>query len=111
MKYPQDYTTNEEKYKFVCKAKEQARELYNKFSKWANAGITQAEYDSLPERIKAAFPLAEKLSKDDWQKFFSRFKQLSNEIAEELSTQRAKVERDCSALPTDIDLGEISDAF
>ena len=110
MKFPQDYNTNEQKYRFVCKAKEEARLLYNLFSKWSDKGITQAEYDAIPAKIKQAYSYAEKLSKDDWQKFFSQFRQLQNEIAEELSAQRAKVEDGYSALSIDIDLGEITSA-
>ncbi len=111
MKFPADYTTSEEKYQFICRAKEKARLLYNQFSTWADVGITQSKYEKIPSKIKEAYPYAEKLSKDDWQKFFGKFKVLSNEIAEELCTQRARVEDKYSALPIEVDLGEVSDAF
>jgi len=111
MEFPQDCETNERKYQFACKAKEEARLLYNLFSKWSDKGITQAEHDAIPAKIKQVYPYAEKLSKDDWQKFFSQFRQIQNEISEELCTQRARNEDDFAALPIDIDLGEITDVF
>lgn len=111
MKFPQDCTTNEKKYHFVCRVQREARILYNKFSKWADVGITRSEYDQIPAKIKEAYPYMEKLSKDNWQKFFSKFRQLSNEIAEELCTQRASIEDEFAAQSIDIDLGEVSDAF
>lgn len=111
MNYPKECNTTEKKYQFVCKAKENARLLYNLFSKWTDKGITQAEYDVIPAKIKQVYPYIEKLSEGDWQRFFKQFKPFQNEIAEELSTQRARNEEDFAALPMDIDIGEISNAF
>ena len=108
MKFPADCDTSEKKYQYTCKAQEEARILYNLFSKWSDKGITQQEYDKISPKIKQNYPYKERLEPENWVKFFKQYKNWSNEISMELGTQRAKTERDYASLVIwDIDIGDI----
>ena len=106
--FPEGCDTNEKKYQFTCKAQEEARLLYNIFSKWTSKSITQQDYDKIPVKFKQIFPFTAKLTEENWDNFFNQYyKEINIKISEELGYQRAKAEDDFAKLDITVDLGEI----
>jgi len=109
MNFPENCTTNMQRYQYTCKAQDELKTLHNVFAKWLNDGISRAEYDAIPISITKDYYYKAKLPKEDWDKFYKEWKNRLNNVLEELCTQRARTEDDYAELSVwTIDIGAIS---
>ena len=98
MNFPENCTTNMQRYQYTCKAQDELKTLHNVFAKWLNDGISRAEYDGIAVSITKDFPFKDKLPKEQWDKFYLDWKLKLNVVLEELCTQRAKTENEYAKL-------------
>lgn len=67
--YPGWADTDEKKLKFLERAEELYRKLHNSMGKWWKTGLTLAQYNNFPTRLKNKYPYTAKLSDVDWKDF------------------------------------------
>ena len=108
MNYPIECITNIQRYQYTCKAQDELKNLHNVFAKWFNTGISQAEYDKISAKITTDFPYKAKLTKEDYDRFYSDWRRRLNNVLDELCTQRAMAEDDYAKLNTwTVDPGDL----
>jgi len=89
--------TPRKKTEWLYHAQELLRLLHNIFSKWLHEGLTQAEYDALPQKIKSRYPFKPQLTKADWDKFYREdFRPRSDKICAQIGVQRKELKQSTS---------------
>ena len=85
--FPGDCTTDGDKIEYLYLAREKLRLLHNQVGKWRREGLSQVEYDNIPQKIRdklPSFAVSIKLSDSDFEKFFQEeFFIRDNEISKE----------------------------
>ena len=71
MKFPQDCKTLADKAEYLYAAQEKLRLLHNAFARWHKEGLTQQQYNLLPEKIRNKYNYGEKLTFEDFKRFIS----------------------------------------
>lgn len=95
--YPANCDTASKKTEYLYRAQELLRLVHNTFSKWYCEGLTQDQYDKLPEKIKIIYPYKFQLTKTDWDKFDKEdFMPRSNKICNQIGIQRAVLKKSTS---------------
>ena len=69
MNYPVNCNTPREKISYLYEAQERLQRLHNWIGTWHREGLTQSQYDQIPDKIKALYPVDLKLSKFNWDSF------------------------------------------
>ncbi len=69
MKYPVGCDTPRERISYLLEAMERLRRLHNAIGTWRREGLTQAQHDQIPQKIKTLYPADLKLSEANWNKF------------------------------------------
>ena len=102
--YPQDCDSPRKRTEFLYKAQETLRLLHNIYSKWLHKGLTEEEYNWLPEKIRDKYSYVPNLSETDFAKFKDKvFTPKSDRICQEICVQRALLKTS----DWSIDLGDI----
>ncbi len=87
--FPVDCVTPAERIEYATRAEELLRQIHNRVGKWFKEGITQAEWDKLPLRVKNRLPYKPQLTKAEWDGFVSiLFLPASQNISEGIVTQK-----------------------
>lgn len=67
--FPINCDSPAEKTEWLYRAQELLRLLHNAFGRWRREGLTQAQYDKFPQKIKNIFPYKPQLTDAEWQSF------------------------------------------
>lgn len=67
--YPIDCATPQDRLGYLQRMKELIKRIHNGMNKWCFNGLTQAQYDKFPAKIKQRYPYVFKISRDDWDDF------------------------------------------
>ena len=92
--YPIDCDSPRKKTEWLYRAQELLRLLHNAFSKWLHEGLTQVQYDKLPQKVKSKYPYKPQLTKEDWDKFYREdFRLRNDKICAQIGIQRAQLKQ------------------
>lgn len=90
--YPVDCDSPRKKTEWLYRAQELLRLLHNVFSKWLREGLTQVQYDKLPQKVKNRYPYKPQLTLQDWNKFYRKdFRPRNDKICTQMNIQRAQL--------------------
>jgi hypothetical protein len=89
LNYPSEVVTANQKIEYLYKAQEKLRLLYNLMGKWWKVGITNDEYNLLPEKIRSRIAYSYRLTDKAWGIFQEEyFEPLSTFICAPINVQR-----------------------
>jgi len=90
LRFPVDCDTPAKRTEYCYRAQELLRGLHNGMRKWYRDGLTQNQWNKLPQRIKNRYPYTAQLSQADWDDFTEKvFMPISGKIGVNIVTQRA----------------------
>lgn len=104
--FPIDCTTPAERVEYCIHAIERLRRLHNRVGKWYREGITLAEYNNLPTRLKNRIAYTPQINETQWKYFTSRIHDhLYHKISERLSANQQLIKQSSKWAidPTDFD--------
>jgi len=88
--WPVDCDTPAKRTEYCYRAQELIRLIHNGMGKWYREGLTEAQWNNFPQKIKTRYPYVAYLSRADWYDFTSTlFEPIHNRIVEKLLQQRA----------------------
>lgn len=103
--YPGDCGSPRRKMEYLYRAQELLRKLHNVFVTWRETGLTQAQYDELPNKIRQNYPYVAQIDMATWKKFHDEeFLPRSDEINEDILQYRAALKQ---STQWNIDVGDI----
>lgn len=90
--YPADKSTDGAKLQYALTVQEQARRVHNVMGMWCTKGIKKAEYDALPESVRAAFKYSEKpLPLESFRAFQDKlYRKWSDAVIADILTMKEK---------------------
>lgn len=90
LNWPVDCDTPAKRTEYCYRAQELLRLIHNGMGKWRRDGLTEAQWNQLPQKIKTRYPYVAQLSEADWNDFtLNVFESISERIIEKLLQQRA----------------------
>lgn len=88
--FPQDCDTPAKRTEYCYRAQELLRLLHNGMGRWYRAGLTQAQWNNFPQKIKNRYPYVSQLSQANWDDFTENvFEPISQRTIAKLLEQRA----------------------
>ncbi len=69
MKFPQDCVSIADKAEYLYAAQDKLRLIHNAFAHWYKEGLTEEQYNHLPEKIRNKYKYAKKLTFEDFKRF------------------------------------------
>lgn len=69
IQFPSGVDTALEKYAYCQRAFEKLNNIYSFFGIWYRQGITQNQYNNLPDKIRIKYPYKTQLTESDWHDF------------------------------------------
>lgn len=88
--FPVDCDTPAKRTEYCYRAQELLRLIHNGMGRWYREGLTQAQWDKFPQRIKNRYLYTAQLSQADWYDFTQNvFEPISGRITGKLLAQRA----------------------
>lgn len=94
MKFPQDCETLADKAEYLYAAQEKLRLIHNAFAHWYKKGLTQQQYDLLPEKIRDKYKYVEKLLFEDFKRFISEdFEPRSMKVLNAIGDTKANLQK------------------
>ena len=89
LEFPPDCDTPAKRTEYCYRAQELLRQLHNGMGQWYREGLTFAQWEKLPQRIKDRYPYKTKLSQAEWDEFTSNvFEPINTRIVERLLGNR-----------------------
>ena len=88
LNFPTGCDTPRRKMEFSYAMIKRLRLLHNRMGDWYRDGITQAEYDQLPNKIKNKLPYTPKLSENKWLAFKAKFRDYMNVVDDHIGQAR-----------------------
>jgi hypothetical protein len=71
MKFPQDCVSIADKSEYLYAAQEKLRLIHNAFARWYKEGLTQQQYNLLPEKVRNKYKYVSKLTFEDFKRFIA----------------------------------------
>ncbi len=71
VKYPSDCKADSDKMEYLYSVQEKLRLLHNAFARWYKEGLTQQQYNLLPEKIRDKYKYVEELLFEDFKRFIA----------------------------------------
>lgn len=94
IKFPANCDSPRKKTEWLYRAQELLRLLHNAFSKWLHKGLTQVQYDKLPQKVKNKYFYKPQLSQEDWDKFYREdFRPRNDKICTQINIQLAQLKQ------------------
>lgn len=94
IKYPVDCDSPRKKTEWLYRAQELLRLLHNIFGKWYREGLTQVQYDKLPQKIKDKYSYKVQLAESKWKQFLNEdFEPRSQKISNQICVQREQLKQ------------------
>ena len=88
--YPPNCDSPRKRTEYLYRAQELLRLIHNAFAKWHRTGLTQNQYNKLPNKIKNKYPYKAKLTDSDMKGFYDDvFMPISSKICNQIGIQRA----------------------
>lgn len=87
--FPINCDTPAKRTEYCYRAQELLRRLHNGMRKWYKDGLTQAQWDKFPQKIRNRYPYVAQLSQGDWDDFrLNVFEPISMKIMYQLGIQQ-----------------------
>ena len=88
--FPADCDTPAQRTEYCYRAQELLRLIHNGMGRWYREGLTHAQWDKFPRKIKNRYPYTPQLGHADWYDFTQNvFEPISGRITGNLLAQRA----------------------
>lgn len=90
--FPENCTTEASRLAWCYRAQEKLRFVHNGMGKWFQEGLTEAQYNQFPNKVKNRYPYITKITQVNWDDFQQNiFKPVSGTIIEALLIARGEV--------------------
>jgi len=103
IKYPPAANTNIKKLAYMFRVKEKWKQLYNLMGKWFREGISVAEYDSLPLRVRSKIAYTPQLTENQWINVKGRLFKIRSTFQAEHQLRIKQIEDDTTFNPDPTD--------
>ena len=92
--YPIDAINAKDKTEYLYIIQEALRNLHNKFVEWHEDGLTQEDYDALPENIRKKYGFVNSIDVGTLKRFINEdFMTRSKLICEDIGKERANLSK------------------
>lgn len=87
--FPVDCDTPRKRVEYCYRAQELLRLIHNGMAKWRREGLTVAQWDRFPQRLKNRYPYDLQLPREQWDDFLTKvFENIQVKISHQIGVQK-----------------------